>query len=99
MPKDPSQKILGINNRLAFTVSNAAFASILEIFLVHTPTFVWVYEWWGAFPVFVTVYIPFFAAACYVHDWQPRAQKLFIGSLFFINAIAFIVFAGIFKWI
>jgi hypothetical protein len=99
MPKDPSQKILGINNRLAFAVSNAALASILEIFLVHTPTFVWVYGWWGAFPVFVTVYIPFFAAACYVHDWQPRAQKLFIGSLFFINAIAFIVFAGIFKWI
>jgi hypothetical protein len=99
MPKDPKQKIMGINNRLAFTVANAAFASILEIFLVKTPAFVWVYGWWGAFPVFVTVYIPFFAAACYVHDWQPRAQKLFIGSLFAINAIALIVFGGILKWI
>jgi len=99
MPKDPALKILGINNRWAYTVANAGFASILEIFLVKTPTFVWVYEWWGAFPVFVTVYIPFFAAACYVHDWQPRAQKLFIGSLFAINAIALIVFAGILKWI
>jgi len=59
MPKDPSWRILGINNRLVFTVANAAFASILEIFLVRTPTFVWVYDWWGAFPVFVTVYIPF----------------------------------------
>jgi hypothetical protein len=99
MPKDPTLKIMGINNRLFFSVANAAFASILEIFLVKTPTFVWVYGWWGAFPVFVTVYIPFFAAACYVHDWEPRAQKLFIGSLFAINAIALIVFAGIFKWI
>ncbi|MGA2782005.1 MAG: hypothetical protein ABSF13_08805 [Smithella sp.] len=99
MPKDPTLKILGINNRWAFTVANAGFASILEIFLAKTPTFVWVYGWWGAFPVFVTVYIPFFAAACYVHDWQLRAQKLFIGSLFTINAIALIVFAGILKWI
>jgi hypothetical protein len=99
LPKDPTLKILGINNRWAFTVANAGFASILEIFLVKTPTFVWVYKWWGAFPVFVTVYIPFFAAACYVHDWQPRAQKLFIGSLFTINAVALIVFAGILKWI
>ena len=99
LPKDPTLKILGINNCWAFTVANAGVASILEIFLVKTPTFVWVYGWWGAFPVFVTVYIPFFAAACYVYDWQPRAQKLFIGSLFTINALAFIVFAGILKWI
>lgn len=99
MPKDPTLKIMGINNRLFFSISNAAFASILEIFLVKTPAFVWVYGWWGAFPVFVTVYIPFFAAACYVHDWEPRAQKLFIGSLFAVNAMALIVFAGILKWI
>ena len=99
MPKDPTLKIMGVNNRLFFAVVNAAFASILEIFLVRTPAFVWVYGWWGAFSVFVTVYIPFFAAACYVHDWQPRAQKLFIGSLFAVNAVALIVFAGILKWI
>jgi hypothetical protein len=99
MPKDPTQKIFGLNNRLVFTIGNAALASILEIFLVKTPTFVWVYGWWGAFPVFVIVYIPFFAAACYGHDWQPRTQKFFIGSLFSVNAIALIVFAALLKWI
>lgn len=99
MPKDPRQKMFGINNRLVFTIANAAGASILEIFLVQTPTFVWVHQWWGAFPVFVTVYIPFFAAACYGHDWQPRTQKLFIGSLFAINAIALIIFGAVLKWI
>lgn len=99
MPKDPAVKILGIQNRLFFAVVNAAFASILEIFLVRTPAFVWVYHWWGAFPVFVTVYIPFFAAACYVHDWQPHNQKLFIGSLFLVNVAALIVFGGLLGWI
>ncbi len=99
MPKDPTQKIFGLNNRLVFSIGNAALASILEIFLVQTPAFVWVYGWWGAFPVFVTVYIPFFAAACYGHDWQPRTQILFIGSLFSINALALIVFGACLKWI
>lgn len=99
MPKDPTQKIFGLNNRLFFTIGNAALASILEIFLVKTPAFVWVYGWWGTIPVFVTVYIPFFAAACYGHDWRPRTQKLFIGSLFSVNAIALIVFGALLKWI
>jgi len=99
MPKDPGRKILGINNRLVFTIANAALASILEIFLVRTPTFVWVYDWWGASPVFVTVYIPFFAAACYGHDWEPKTQKLFIGALFAVNAGALIVFGACLKWI
>jgi len=99
LPEDPSMKILGINNRVLFVVGNAAFFSIFEIFLARTPAFVWVYPWWGAFPVFITVYIPFFAAAFYVHDWRPRSQMLFIGTLFAINAVSLVVFAGILKWI
>ncbi|MBN1636765.1 MAG: hypothetical protein JW920_09630, partial [Deltaproteobacteria bacterium] len=89
----------GINNRLAFAIGNAAFFSIFEIFLAKTPTFVWVYSWWGAFPVFIAVYIPFFLAAFYSYDWSPKTQRTFIGTLFIINALALIVFAGILKWI
>jgi hypothetical protein len=99
MPKDPARKIFGLNNRLFFTIGNAALASMLEIFLVKTPVFVWVYGWWGTIPVFVTVYLPFFAAACYGHDWHPRTQKLFIGSLFSVNAIALILFGALLRWI
>jgi len=99
LPADPTMKILGINNRLFFAVANAAFFSIFEIFLVKTPTFLWVYPWWGAFPVFITVYIPFFLAAFYAYDWQPKTQILFIGSLFGINAVSLVVFAGVLGWI
>jgi hypothetical protein len=99
LPEDPDLKILGVNNRALFAVVNAAFASILEIFLVKTPTFVWVWPWWGAFPVFITVYIPFFLAAFYAYDWPPKKQTAFIGGLFAINAAALVVFAGILKWI
>lgn len=99
LPADPKLRILGIPNRLLFAVGNAAFFSIVEIFLVQTPAFVWIYPWWGALPVFITTYIPFFLAAFYVHDWQPRAQKLFIGGVFALDALLLIVLAGILRWI
>ena len=99
LPTDPNLKILGINNRLLFAVGNAAFFSIVEIFLAKTPTFAWVYPWWGAFPVFITVYIPFFLAAFYCHDWKPKTQITFIGSVAAVDVLALIVFAGILKWI
>lgn len=99
LPEDPNQKILGINNRLLFAIGNAAFFSVFEIFLVKTPTFVWVYPWWGALPVFITVYIPFFLAAFYAYDWPPKRQISFIGTVFAIDALMLVVFAGFLGWI
>lgn len=99
LPADPKAKILGVNNRLFMAVANAAFFSIFEIFLAKTPAFVWVYDWWGSFPVFITVYIPFFLAAFYCHDWKPAVQKRFIGGLAAVNAVMLIIFAGFLGWI
>jgi len=99
LPADPKLKILGINNRLLFAIGNAALFAIIEIFLAKTPAFVWVYPWWGALPVFITVYIPFFLAAFYCHDWQPKTQARFIGAFFSVDAVMLVVFAGILQWI
>ncbi len=99
LPEDPGAKILGLNNRLFLALANAAFFSIFEIFLVKTPIFVWVWPWWGALTVFITVYIPFFAVSFFCYDWQPGTQKKFIGSMFALNAIMLILFAGILGWI
>jgi hypothetical protein len=35
----------------------------------------------------------------YSYDWKPRVQKIVIGSLFAVNAVMLIVFAGILRWI
>jgi hypothetical protein len=99
LPKDPKAKILGINNRVAIAVGNAAFFSVFEIFLAKTPAFLWVYPWWGAAPVFVTVYIPFFLMSNFAYDWKPRTQRIVIGTLAGVDIAAMIVFAGILKWI
>ncbi len=99
LPEDPDTKIMGINVRLFLAIGTAALYSLVEIFLASTPAFHWVYNWWGSFPVFVTVYIPFFMAATYSYYWTGRKQLMFIGGLFSLNAIMLIIFAGILKWI
>ena len=86
LPEDPKKKILGVNNRVFFALGNAALFSLVEIFLASTPAFIWVYPWWGALPVFVTTYIPFFLAAYLVPDAKPKMQKVFIGTLAGVNA-------------
>lgn len=79
LPKDPKKKILGMNNRIFFAIANAALFSFFEIFLAGTPAFIWVYSWWGAIPVFITTYIPFFLAAFLLHDAKPKTQMIFLG--------------------
>lgn len=96
---DPKAKILGINNRLFVALANAAFFSICEIPLEKSPHFAWVYPWWGAVPVFVTVYIPFFVAATYSYDWPRARQKRFIGTLAAIDVAMLIVFGPVLGWI
>jgi hypothetical protein len=85
LPDDPKKKIFGINNRVLFAAANALLFSLIEIFLASTPAFIWVYPWWGAFPVWITTYIPFFLAAFMIPDAKPKNQKLFIGSLAAVN--------------
>lgn len=99
LPEDPAMRIAGIPNRWVFVVVNAAFFAIFEIFLAKTPAFVWVYPWWGALPVFVLVYIPFFAAAFWAYDQPPRRQVRFIGGLFALDAVMLVLFAGVLAWI
>jgi len=87
LPQDKDMKLLGVNNRVAFAVGSALFFSAVEIFLAATPAFIWVYRWWGAIPVFITVYIPFFLASYLIYDKEPRAQRKWILSLACVNIV------------
>jgi hypothetical protein len=91
LPNDLKMKILGINNRIAFAIGNAAVFSLIEIFLASTPAFIWVYPWWGALPVFITTYIPFFLAAFLVYDKKPATQKRFIGCVGGLDVLLMLV--------
>lgn len=87
LPADKNLKILGMNNRVAFAIGSAFFFSLVEIFLAWTPAFIWVFPWWGALPVFVTTYIPFFLASYLIYDKEPATQKKWIISLASINIV------------
>ncbi|HAQ56961.1 MAG TPA: hypothetical protein DCR44_06160 [Acholeplasmatales bacterium] len=91
LPDDPRKKILGMNNRVLFAIGNAAFFAVFEIFLAGTPAFLWTYPWWGAIPVFVTTYIPFFLAAFLVPDLAPNKQKRFLAVVWGLAAILLLV--------
>jgi len=87
LPADKNLKILGMNNRVAVAIGSAFFFSLVEIFLAWTPAFIWVYPWWGALPVFLTTYIPFFLASYLIYDKEPATQKKWIISLASINIV------------
>ena len=87
LPEDKNLKILGINNRIVFAIGSALFFSLIEIFLASTPAFIWVYRWWGAIPVFITTYIPFFLASYLIYDKEPATQKKWIISLASVNIV------------
>ena len=87
LPEDKHKKILGINNRWFFGIGFALFCSIFEIFLAWTPAFIWVYPWWGALPVFVTTYIPFFVGAFLVYDLPAKKQWTIVGTMVAINIV------------
>ena len=87
LPANKDMKILGINNRIVFAIGSALFFSLIEIFLASTPAFIWVYKWWGAIPVFITTYIPFFLASYLIYDKEPKTQKKWIISLASLNIV------------
>lgn len=87
LPADKNMKILGVNNRIAFAIGSALFFSAVEIFLAATPAFIWVYKWWGAIPVFITTYIPFFLASYLIYDKETKTQKKWILSLACVNIV------------
>jgi hypothetical protein len=99
LPDKPKVKVLGVPNRVFFAVVNAVVCSIAELILSKTPFFVWIYPWWGVVPVFFLFYVPAFLVSMYSFDWKRKTQKVVIGTMFGINVVMLIVFAGILGWI
>ena len=93
LPEDRTKRFLargkfkGIPCKLVTTIGMALLFSVVEIFLAATPAFIWVYKWWGAIPVFITTYIPFFIAAIYVPDTSKKFKIIFFSVITAINLI------------
>lgn len=95
LPEDKDKLILGMNNRVFFALLNAAFFSIFEVFLAGTSAFIWVYPWWGAIPVFITTYIPFFLAAFLMYDKPKKTQRNFLLGIWGLVLLLLIVLISV----
>lgn len=87
LPDDRNSKLLGLPCKWTGAISMSIMFSLFEIFLAWTPAFIWVYKWWGAIPVCITTYMPFFIAANFVPDASPKFKKIFLIGLWGLDAV------------
>ncbi|HWP22545.1 MAG TPA: hypothetical protein VN417_07335 [Candidatus Cryosericum sp.] len=101
LPKDPKQKILGINNRVFLAVVYTTLAVVVECFLNYSGLLTWEYPWWSIkcpYLIWLIGYLPFFTMAFVVHDMKKMKNKILaLGIIFGVNIILLVVF-GFMGW-
>ena len=101
LPKDPKQKILGINNRVFLAVLFTTLAVIVECFLNYSGLLTWEYPWWSLkcpYLIWLIGYLPFFTMAFVVHDMKKMKNKFIaLGVIFGVDIILLVVF-GLMGW-
>ena len=100
---DKDFKYLGLPNRWAVAIFGSIFCVIVEYFLNSANALTWDWPWWGrSFPllIFLFGYLWFFVFAFWVYDMKTMRQKLItVGTIWTVDIVALIVFAGFLKWI
>jgi hypothetical protein len=100
---DKNFKYLGIPNRWAVAFFGSLFSVFIEYLLNSVHALTWDYAWWNrGMPILIFLfgYLWFFVFAFWVYDMQDFKRKLqVVGTLWAVDLIALIVFAGLLKWI
>ncbi len=101
LPKDPKQKILGINNRVFLAVVYTTLAVVVECFLNYSGLLTWEYPWWSLkcpYLIWLIGYLPFFTMAFVVHDMKKMKNKILaLGIIFGVDIVLLVVF-GLMGW-
>ena len=100
---DKNFKYLGIPNRWAVAIGGTIFSVFVEYLLNSVNALTWDYAWWnrGApWLILIFGYLWFFVFAFWVFDMKELKQKIqVVGTLWAVDILALIVFAGFLKWI
>jgi hypothetical protein len=103
LPADRGVKILGVPNRWFIAIAASVFCVIVELFLNSADALTWDYSWWNArhpWLIIVFGYLYFFVVAFWVHDMRSiRRKAATVGTIFTVDSIALVVFAGVLGWI
>jgi hypothetical protein len=100
LPPDRHAKVLGVNNRLVWIFTTAAFCVAVEVLLHETGFFVWEYWWWNwpCVPlILVFGYMTFFAVAAWVYDMgtDHRRQLKVVGTIAAVDVVLAVVFGAV----
>lgn len=87
LPEDRTTKWFKIPCKWVVVIGMSILFSVIEIFLAWTGHFLWAYSWWGAIPVCITTYVPFFIGAVFIPDASPKFQKIFLPILIGVNIL------------
>lgn len=102
LPKDKNLKILGINNRIFFSIINSIIFTLVEMLLNHIDVLTWEWSWWNIkspWLLFLIGYLPFNFAAFWVFDMENNRQRAkAVGVIWGVVAVELIVF-GLLGWI
>ena len=96
-------KILGIPNRWFIAIAGSAFSVFVEYLLNSAGALTWEWPWWNrSMPILIFLfgYLTFFIMAFWVFDMKSMKQKIqTVGTLWAVDIVSLIVFAGFLKWI
>lgn len=103
LPEDPHARILGINNRLAFSIGAAILSVMVEVVLNALGVLNWYWPFWnkpyGLPTIVIFGYVWFFLAAAWAYDApNERVRWLRVGSLAAIAAGLALTF-GFMGWL
>jgi hypothetical protein len=101
LPEDKHAKILGVNNRVVYTVVLTTLCVCIECFLNWCGVLTWEYSWWSRscpWLVWLVGYLPFFVMAFWVHDMEKMKSKLTALGIIFGTDILCLVIFGIMSW-
>ena len=97
LPPDKNMKILGINNRIFFWITNSLLMVFIECVVNAWGYLPWNWPWWNFPNVWLIIligYMPYFMLSFYVHDLPSINKKLaIVGSLFAVDIVLFGIFA------
>lgn len=100
---DRNFKYLGIPNRWAVAIGGTIFSVFVEYLLNSVNALTWDYAWWNRgtpWLILIFGYLWFFVFAFWVYDTDDFKQKLrVVGTIWAMDVIGLIVFAGFLKWI
>ena len=103
LPQDKKLRVLGIPNRLLFAIAGSAFCVFVEVLLNTVGALAWDYPWWSAsapWLIFLIGYLYFFLVSFWVFDMDSvRKKAIAVGTIFAVDIVSLVLFAGILRWI